>query len=476
MLHKNQNYSFYFYVFVAVHILVWTLLPTLLRYDLPLDSIEAISWGFAWQAGYLKHPPLSGWMAEGMMKIFPQQMWAIYFLAQLCLASAFIATWKLAKDFLPRQQAFMSVLLLECIYYYNFTATEFNANIALLAVWAWVMLYAWKVVKTPDRLKYWLILSVFCALAMLAKYYALMIFAGMFLLFLYEKNLRQTLRTPLPYIAVSITVLLLLPHIFWLIENNFSSFAYAKSRSTSEYHFYNHLLKPFLFFCAQAATLLLPSLVFFIARRKESLTISLDSQKKNFLIFVGLMPLFLTMIPSLLTGSALKDMWGSVLWSWFGIGLFYFFPTNISAAFQKKFYRGFAIICAIALIAFIDSQASRLHKYGHFDGKLFVEKINEKTSEPVKLVMGEVWLTGNMNFFSNPRVRVTWDLKEIEKNGGILFWNAFYEGDQLPGYFRDKLSKKASVQEAIEVPFIKFTDAPPYRVGWAIIAPGEDGL
>jgi len=471
MSEQNQRYSLYFYAFVAAHVFIWTLLPTLFRYNIPLDSIEAIAWGHEWQLGYIKHPPLSAWMAEGMMKIFPEQMWAVYFLAQICLALTFIATWELAKDFLPRQQALMSILLLECIFYYNFTSTEFNANIALLPLWAWVTLYAWKVTKNPDRLKNWLILSVFAALAMLAKYYAAMLFGGIFLLFLYDKNLRQTLITIPPYIFGILLILLLLPHIFWLIENNFVTFTYAKSRATSDYHFYNHLLNPIVFILSQAASLLLPCLVFFLARRKESSFLKQDQRKKNFLIFAGLMPLFLTTIPSLLTGSVIRDMWGSVLWSWFGIALFYFFPVKISLVFQKRFYRGFAVICVIAVVVFIDSQVSRLHKYGHFDGKLLVQKINEVRQQPTAFVAGDVWLTSNMNFFSTPRSHVVWDLKKLEETGAVLLWNATSEGDQLPERFRKKISTKILTQEVIILPYIKFTDSPPYRVGWAIVTP-----
>ncbi len=475
MKNNDQRYSLYFYAFIAAHVFVWTLLPTIFRYDLALDSVEAIAWGHSWQLGYIKHPPLSAWMVEGMMNIFPQQMWAIYFLAQICLALAFIATWELAKDFLSRQQAFMSILLLECIYYYNFTSTEFNANIALLPLWAFVTLYAWKVTKNPDSLKNWLIFAFLCALAMLAKYYAAMLFAAIFLFFLQDKKLRQTLLTLPPYLFGVVLILLLLPHIFWLIENDFITFTYAKSRASSEYHFYNHLLNPFLFACSQAMSLLLPCLVFWLSSRSTKHEApSTNKTKSNFLIFVCLGPLFLTMIPSLLTGSGIKDMWGSVLWSWFGVGLFYFFPVKISSGFQKNFYRGFAVICVIAVVVFIDSQASRLHKYGHFDGKLFVQKISEKYQQPISFVAGDVWLTGNMNFFSTPRPHVVWDLKKLEKTGGVLFWNARYEGDDLPGYFREKISAKITAEEPIILPFIKFTDSPPYRVGWAVVAPNRN--
>ena len=44
--------------FLAVHALVWTALPALLYYNLPLDVIEAMTYGREWQLGYEKLPPL----------------------------------------------------------------------------------------------------------------------------------------------------------------------------------------------------------------------------------------------------------------------------------------------------------------------------------------------------------------------------------------------------------------------------------
>jgi len=47
-----------FFAFLALHGLVWSLLPTLLYPNLPLDLIEALTYGREWQLGYDKLPPL----------------------------------------------------------------------------------------------------------------------------------------------------------------------------------------------------------------------------------------------------------------------------------------------------------------------------------------------------------------------------------------------------------------------------------
>ncbi len=55
--------------FALLHGVVWTLLPSLLYPNLPLDLIEALTYGREWQLGYDKLPPLPWWMVEIVHKV-----------------------------------------------------------------------------------------------------------------------------------------------------------------------------------------------------------------------------------------------------------------------------------------------------------------------------------------------------------------------------------------------------------------------
>ena len=41
----NKNISKVFILFLFVHLLMWTLIPTISNINLPLDTIEALAWG-----------------------------------------------------------------------------------------------------------------------------------------------------------------------------------------------------------------------------------------------------------------------------------------------------------------------------------------------------------------------------------------------------------------------------------------------
>src|ERR1700685_3490641 len=53
-----------FAAFLTLHFAVWTALPALLYANLPLDLIEALTYGREWQVGYDKLPPLAWWLVE----------------------------------------------------------------------------------------------------------------------------------------------------------------------------------------------------------------------------------------------------------------------------------------------------------------------------------------------------------------------------------------------------------------------------
>ena len=53
-----------FALFALLHLAVWTALPALLYPNLPLDLIEALTYGREWQLGYDKLPPMPWWLVE----------------------------------------------------------------------------------------------------------------------------------------------------------------------------------------------------------------------------------------------------------------------------------------------------------------------------------------------------------------------------------------------------------------------------
>src|SRR5579885_2412767 len=124
-----------FAAFAAVHALVWTALPTLLYPNLPLDLIEALMYGREWQLGYDKLPPLPWWLVEIAYRAVGHDF-AYYLLAQLAVIAAFALIYLAARPLVGRLGALVSVLIIDGLHYFNYTAAKFNHHVIQLPFWA----------------------------------------------------------------------------------------------------------------------------------------------------------------------------------------------------------------------------------------------------------------------------------------------------------------------------------------------------
>ena len=81
-----------------------------------------------------------------------------------------IVVYKFSEEIFNNQKlALLSVLLLEGIYFYNFTTPEFNVNVAQLPFWTLTVYYTWRCIKY-DKATDYLFLGVFAGLGILSKY------------------------------------------------------------------------------------------------------------------------------------------------------------------------------------------------------------------------------------------------------------------------------------------------------------------
>ena len=97
------------------------------------------------------------------------------------------------KKNIKKIYALISVLLLEGIYFYNFTTPEFNVNVCQLPFWALSVLYCWRGFK-DNKISNWLLFGLFAALGVLSKYLFVYLLIAMDLFFLYMFFKRNIVR------------------------------------------------------------------------------------------------------------------------------------------------------------------------------------------------------------------------------------------------------------------------------------------
>ena len=247
MISLNRNINNIFFIFVLSHLLIWTVVPTITNKNLPLDVIEALAWGSNLDWGFNKHPPGSAFFPEIFFQIFGAQDWAYYFLSSLFVVISFYFVFKVADEILSSKLlSLFSVLILEAIYFYNFTTPEFNVNVCQLPFWSLVVYFSWKIYSSKEiKLSDCFFIGLFGAIGFLSKYLFVYLLASIFLLFMYLILIKKDRKFDFKYfITLEVFVILLIPHFIWLYGNDFITIFYGLKRTSLEPSLINHFEQP----------------------------------------------------------------------------------------------------------------------------------------------------------------------------------------------------------------------------------------
>ena len=243
--------------FLALHFAVWTALPSLLYANLPLDLIEALTYGREWPLGSDKLPPLPWWLVEIMYRTFGVDA-AYYALAQVAVVIAFALVFATARPLVGAAGALVAVLIIDGMHYFQYTAVKFNHDVVQLPFWA-LAGYAFHAALKRRRLGHWTLLGVAFGGALWAKYFVVVLAAPYALFLIFDRQARRALVTPGPWLALVIALLIALPHVIWLFHTDFLPFAYAEHRAAPVRGWFDHIFHPAVFAASQVF-FLLPSL------------------------------------------------------------------------------------------------------------------------------------------------------------------------------------------------------------------------
>jgi len=420
---KQGQISKFFVIFLFVHVLIWTLIPTLANFNLPLDTIEALAWASDIQWGYIKHPPLSAWFAGLVFKIFSNKDWTYYLLSQIFVVSSFTIIWKFSENFFQNQiYSLVSVLLLEGIYFYNFTTPEFNVYVCELPFWALTVLYCWKGIKQNDYLS-WLLFGFFAGLGVLSHYLFLYLLISLGLFFIYMIFKKEFNSKCL--ISLITLLIVLLPHLIWLTENNFITITYALHRTgLEESNFLNHLYYPLIFLAKQIGILapFFIMLLFIISKFKYK--INFEDKKLIFLIIINIMPIFLIFLTSFFSGAKLRTMWMTPFYLFIGVFLIYIFESKINFNKIKYFLSVFLIIFIFSPMVYYFVAVTKKDKRTNYPGKEIAQfiqtKWNNSFSNKIGIVFGNEWDAGNLSYNLKSRPKWTKEVPQITDVGIVV--------------------------------------------------------
>jgi 4-amino-4-deoxy-L-arabinose transferase-like glycosyltransferase len=422
MSDNNRNINNIFYIFVTAHLIFWTLIPSLTNHNLPLDTIEALAWGSNLDWGFNKHPPMSAFFPEVFFQIFGAQDWAYYLLSQIFAIISFYYVFKFSQEFLKNDLlSLISVLLIEAVYFYNFTTPEFNVNVCQLPFWSLTVYFSWKI-YTSKEIKFsdCFLVGLFAAFGFLSKYLFVYLLASIDLLFIYLIFIKKDRKFDFKYlITLEVFLIILVPHLIWLNNNEFITITYGLARTGLEQSvLIDHIKFPLIFLIKQIGILIPFLILVWLLVKKIKFRIDFKDKKLLFLLAINILPIILMFLTSVVTGSKIRTMWMTPFYLFFGTLFVYLFQAQINIKKLKPFMIGFIFFFFLSPALYAYVSISKEDKRTDYPGKEIAIKTqyawDQQFNTKINVVYGNEWNAGNLSY--HLKSRPIWDgIVEREK-------------------------------------------------------------
>ena len=408
---NSKNINNIFYIFVTAHLMFWTLIPSLTNHNLPLDTIEALAWGSNLDWGFNKHPPMSAFFPEIFYQIFGSQDWAYYLLSQIFVVISFYYVFKLSKEILNNNLlGLISVLLIETIYFYNFTSPEFNVNVCQLPFWSLTAYYAWRIFNGKNiKFSDCFLVGLFAAFGFLSKYLFLYLLVSIDLLFIYLIFIKKDRKFDFKYlITTEVFLVALVPHFIWLTNNEFITITYGLARTGLEQSsLINHIQYPLIFIGKQIGILIPFLILTWLLVQKLKFKINIKDKKLLFLLSINVLPIFLIFLTSIITGSKIRTMWMTPFYLFFGTLFVYMLQTQINIKKLKPFVIGFVFFFFLSPVLYAYVSISKDDKRTDYPGKEIAIKTqyawDQQFDSKINVVLGNEWNAGNLSYHLKSR-------------------------------------------------------------------------
>lgn len=428
---------------LPVHAVVWAFAAWLSRGNLDTqgDMLENYVWGIEWQAGYAKHPPLFAWITAAWFRVLPHTDLAYFALSSLNAMAGLLGIVALAGRFLPRGLAIVAGLAMAVSPLYSNLAIKFNANAVLLSVWPWTAYFFVRFMQTGG----WrsaLTLGALAGAAVLGKYFSVVLVVTLLVAALARPAWRARLLDWRSLLVVIAGVVVLLPHVHWLVVNHFPTFGYAEERTGGTLP--AAVVRFGIYTLAQLGYLL-PSFGFVLllvaSKRQQAAKLMAQSYVRPSLYpdlwWLALGPLIVVGVIAILTKTQMASVWGMAEWfALVPLWLAVLTRANVSCAPQ----RAIRALCIYWLIVLVASAA-----VGYINARRNTDDAAEprvelaaavhalwhaRTGQELAIAAGSVHEAQSTVFYSDGRTRF-WDISkprttpwltadDLVRQGGVL--------------------------------------------------------
>jgi 4-amino-4-deoxy-L-arabinose transferase-like glycosyltransferase len=283
-------------------------------------------------------------------------------------------------------------------------------NICQLPFWSLVVYYSWKIYDTK-KIEFidCFLVGLFAALGFLSKYLFIYLLIAIDLLFIYLILIKKTKKFDFKYlITIEVFLVLLIPHLLWLFNNEFITVIYGLKRTGLEdISILSHFKYPIIFLFKQIVILIPFFFLIWLLIKKIKLKVNLKDKKLLFLVSINILPIFLMFITSVFIGSKIRTMWMTPFYLFFGVLFVYVFQAQINLKKINSFLYSFLILFLLSPILFSYISISKTDKRTDYPGKEIAVKVqiswDRNFNKEIEFVTGDEWKAGNLSYHLKSR-------------------------------------------------------------------------
>jgi 4-amino-4-deoxy-L-arabinose transferase-like glycosyltransferase len=367
--------------------------------DLHPDLVEIYGWSRHPSGGYYKHPPLAALAATAWFAVFPAADWSFHLLAMVNAAIALFAVDCIARRYVSPDKRLLVLLFLLLTPFYQFHAQRFSTNQVLLAAWP-IATYCFLRAFETRTLAWSVAAGATAGLAMLGKYYSVYLVAAFIVAALAHPARWAYLRSPSPWVSAVVGLVVLVPHLRWLMTSTFTPFDYV-------YVAHGHSALPAViasvgfYLVGAAGYVALPTAIYGLAVRPDARLLAEtfwpSDPDRRMLVVLLAAQLLLPALSAPFLGVELTPLWS--MQAWFLLPIILLGPPTAVVPRMKAAYIAAAVIGITALaLAAAPVVAWTKHTGGTKHGQSYYRAISDEitqewrrhTDRPLTIVMGDM--------------------------------------------------------------------------------------
>ena len=304
---------------LAVYVLVWTVYGTIAKgtQGFHFDMVEVIAWSRDLSHGYLKHPPLAAAVVWAWFAVFPVAEWSYYLLAMTMPALALWIVWHLSADYLDADKRVAGLALMMLVPFFNFHALKFNVNTVLIPLWAATTWWFLRSFTTRSNV-HAALAGLAAAGSMLGKYWSVLLLAGLIVAALTDRRSSIYFKSPAPWITIAVGLIVMAPHLGWLIEHDFAPFTYAMSIHGDK-PFADTVIAALGYVAGSFGYIAVPVLIVLAAARPNLATLAdmawPAASTRRLTAAAFWMPFLLPAVAAIVSGIEITSLWSMSAWS-----------------------------------------------------------------------------------------------------------------------------------------------------------------